>query len=440
MVFRLAQRILPALGDQTSAYEIQIGVTPAAVRLRHRGVWLDLEAHAALLQTYAIRRDEAANAYRVACLDMGRPDLAARLPEKAADIRALLEEILSSAELRGWQRTPKSGELSTERAALKKAAHYPPIVALVALSRLDKMLSSFGATLAELVSPVTGRIHAGYSVAATASGRASCAKPNIQQAPRNKDFRALFKAEAGFVFVGGDYSSMELRAAAYIAGDRRMTRAFENGEDLHRLTASRMAGKPPEAISDEERRAAKPVNFGALFGMGARGLVKSAWRDYDLVLEESEARAYLDAFASSFPDVDNWRRRHANHCEREGRIVIGRDAARGLGRMFPLSRLPAGWSCYTRACNLPIQGACADASMRALAAIDALLFKHGIAGGPVLWLHDEIVIEVPEADAAQAAELLERAMVAGFAKTFPGAPLNGLVEVRVGADWASVKG
>lgn len=115
MVFRLAQRILPALGDQTSAYEIQIGVTPAVVRLRHRGVRLDLEAHAALLRTYAVRRDEAANAYRVACPDMGRPDLAARLPEKAADIRALLEEILSSAELRGWQRT--RNQASSRRSA-----------------------------------------------------------------------------------------------------------------------------------------------------------------------------------------------------------------------------------------------------------------------------------------------------------------------------------
>ena len=158
------------------------------------------------------------------------------------------------------------------------------------------------------------------------------------------------------------------------------------------------------------------------------------------MLERGEARAWLDAFATVLPDFIRWRRRHADQCEREGRIVIGKDAARGLGRMFPLSRLPAGWSAYTRACNLPIQGACADASMRALAAIDALLFKHGIEGGPVLWLHDEIVLEVPEADAEQAAELLERAMVAGFAKTFPGAPLNGLVAVRVGADWAAVKG
>ncbi len=192
---------------------------------------------------------------------------------------------------------------------------------------------------------------------------------------------------------------MELRAAAHISGDRRMTQAFMDGEDLHRLTASRVTGKPPEEISDEERRGAKAINFGSIYGIGARGLVKAAWRDYEMVIDAAEARTWLDAFAQAYPELADWRRRHANKCEREGRIVIGRDAARGIGRVFPLSRLPAGWSAYTRACNLPVQGACADASMRALWAIDALLFEHGIEGGPVIWAHDEIIIEVSETDA-----------------------------------------
>ncbi len=196
-VFRLAQRILPALGCQASAYEIQIGVTPAVVRMRHRGVLLDIEAHAELMKSYAARRLEAAGAYRAACLDMGRPELAASLPQTPAEKRALLEAILSSEELRCWQRTAKSGELSTARGELRRAAHYPPILALVALSRIDKMLSAFGPRLAALVSPVTGRLHAGYSVAGAEGGRASCSFPNMQQAPRDKAFRALVKAADG---------------------------------------------------------------------------------------------------------------------------------------------------------------------------------------------------------------------------------------------------
>jgi hypothetical protein len=120
-------------------------------------------------------------------------------------------------------------------------------------------------------------------------------------------------------------------------------------------------------------------------------------------------------------------------------IVAGRLAAKEMLALFELSWLKPNRSSYTVACNLPIQGACADAPMLALAAIDEALFEGGINGGPVAWLHDEIVLEVPIEDAERAAELLEKVMVEAFAATFPYAPLNGLVEVHTGPDWASLQ-
>jgi hypothetical protein len=111
--------------------------------------------------------------------------------------------------------------------------------------------------------------------------------------------------------------------------------------------------------------------------------------------------------------------------------------ARRMG--YPKSRVPEGASYYTKCCNLPVQGACADASMLALAYVDDRLFEAGISGGPVAWLHDEIVIEVREDQAERAAEILKQAMVDGFAETFPGAPLNGLVEPYVGLSWGEAK-
>jgi DNA polymerase-1 len=151
----------------------------------------------------------------------------------------LLTTLLSSDELARWRRTDKSGALSTKRSELLRAGHYPPIRALVKLSRLDKLLTSFGRTLAVPVSPVTGRIHAHYRVASTASGRASCAGANLRQIPHDRRFRALFIHEPGHVLVVADYSSMELRAAAHISGDRAMAEVFEQGLDLHKITASR---------------------------------------------------------------------------------------------------------------------------------------------------------------------------------------------------------
>jgi DNA polymerase I len=442
MAFNLSRRILPALGAQVGAYEIQITAVPAAARMQRRGIRLDRDAHAGFIEAKRAQRVETCAAYKAACVDMGLLDLAAKLPAKPSEKQAVLEAILSSDEIASWKRTEKSGALSTARNELKRVAFlYPPIRELVALSKIDKILSAFGPTLTTMVSPVTGRIHANYRIAATASGRATCSYPNLQQAPRDPDFRALFRAAEGRKLVGGDFSGMELRAMAAISGDRAMTEAFRAGKDLHKITASRMLGKPEDAITKEDRQAAKAVNFGSIFGIGASGLVKTAWDQYDVVLTLEEAHRWVDAVDRAYPTLRPWRYDHYRKCQADGKIVIGKDAKRGIGRFYPLSRLPKGaHNGYTRACNFPVQGSCADVSMLALEAIDRLLFEHEIDGGPVAWLHDEIILEVPETNAEQARELLEKAMVDAFAETFPGAPLNGLVDVRIGDNWAEVKG
>jgi DNA polymerase-1 len=182
------------------------------------------------------------------------------------------------------------------------------------------------------------------------------------------------------------------------------------------------------------------VNFGAIFGQGAAGLVKSAWDQWELVLDLDESKAWVKIFENSYFEYARWRRDHHRLCQSRNHIVIGKDAARGIGRIFPFSRLPEGNNGYTRSCNLPVQGSCADASMLALAFVDDRLFDAGIDGGPVAWLHDEIVLEVCVEDAEQAAEILKQSMIDAFTENFPGAPLNGLVDVRIGASWAEAKG
>jgi DNA polymerase I len=192
-------------------------------------------------------------------------------------------------------------------------------------------------------------------------------------------------------------------------------------------------------VTKAERQAAKATNFGSLYGIGPATLARSAWADYGVKLSIDKARAQLDAFAASFPGVVPWRNQHHERCVERKCIIIGRDAARGIGRLFPQSRLKNGRSFYTASANLPVQGACADASMLALAYIDDRPFDAGIEGGAVAWLHDEIVLEVAAEDAEQAAELLKQAMIDAFAETFPGAPLNGLVEPHIGANWSAAK-
>jgi DNA polymerase-1 len=342
VAWRIAEKILPRLDVQRSAYEIQMKAVPAAMRMEQRGFKLDVEADVRLLADLENERLDAEQEYREACLASGHTSLAAQPPSTPTQKGALLTTLLTSDELAHQRRTEKSGALSTKRSELLRAGHYPPIRALVKLSRLDKTLSSFGQTLAALVSPVTGRIHAHYRVASTASGRASCAGPNLQQIPRDRRFRALFVPEPGYVFVVADYSSMELRAAAYISGDRAMTKVFEQGLDLHTITASRMTGKDLAAVTDEERKGAKAVNFGGIYGQGAAGLVQAAWAQWGLVLDQVEAEAWLQAFADSYPGFTQWRREHYQRCEARHHIVIGKDADRGAGFSPRAAFLKAG--------------------------------------------------------------------------------------------------
>ena len=442
----LAETVLPLLGERRTAYDIQVGAIPAVVRMQLRGILLDATAHAALIAALKAERTRLTGVYAAACEEAGRADLRQPgVPGNVPAIEALLTSLLTEQERQNWPRTPKSGKLSTRRADLAaSAAAYPLLKALVDLT---KQLNTYGERLAAQISPVTGRIHASYRVGGAISGRSTCSKPNMQNTPDMQpveglpSFRTLFVARKGYIFVAADWSSMEMRAAAHVAADEAMTRAFEHGEDMHVLTARTMLGLDeagwlalPEEERKRHRKHAKPVNFGRIYGQGAPGLVASASAQYGLVLDLVTAKAWIAAFEESYPDITRWARASSRACERAGRIPIGREG----GRIHEIHWNAEGYR-YAQCLSLPIQGACADAFMLALAAIDATLFEAGIEGGPVAAPHDEIVLEVPEADAARAASLLKDAMTDAFAATFPGAPLQNLVAVKIGRSWAETK-
>ena len=196
-----------------------------------------------------------------------------------------------------------------------------------------------------------------------------------------------------------------MRAAAHIAADETMTQAFERGEDLHALTARTMLGLDaagwlalPEETRKQHRKHAKPVNFGRLYGQGARGLVASAREQYGLVLDLATAKEWIRAFQETYPDYTRWCRDFARlraqwpHPDRPRGRARARDSLES-GSAVPLHPVPQSTD----------PRRCADAFMLALAMIDAALFEAGIEGGPVAAPHDEIVLEVPEADAARAA-------------------------------------
>jgi DNA polymerase-1 len=271
------------------------------------------------------------------------------------------------------------------------------------------------------------------------SGRMSCSDPGLQQIPRGAEYRRCFVARPGHVLVKADYSQVELRAAAAIAPEPEMQRAYRAGEDLHALTAARLLGKKVEEVTKEDRQLAKAVNFGLLFGMGWRGLKGYARAHYGVALTDDQARGYRDAFFRAYPGLRAWHGRVGAELARLARSdADARYHARTVGgRRVSLAaaRRDREGTLYpnkAEALNAPVQGTAADGLK---AAIGLLWERRAECPGavPVLFVHDEVVVEAPADSAGVAAEWLKQAMVDGMAPLIAPVPVE--VEVTVGRTW-----
>jgi DNA polymerase I-like protein with 3'-5' exonuclease and polymerase domains len=440
-LMRLCPPLFRDLAPQISAYRTQLAAVPAVARMNRAGITLDLARHAEALETFADQDAVACAAYQAACLAMDppRPDLAAKVPRSDGEVAAFLKAVLSEEELKGWRQVRKPWELSTARSELRKAIQYPPVAPLIEIDELDSVRLTFGETLRHLVSPVTGRLHPSYQVCGAPPGRSSCAHPNLQGAPRNPKIRALIKAAAGHVFVAADYSCMELRGAAYFFDDTPLAAVFERGEDPHKITAARVAGKPVEAVSDDERTHAKATNFGTIYGISPAGLVEQIWKNAHKLVSAAEAEGLLAAFEQLYTDLMAHRREYVQVCQKRGAIVVGSEWRDGRGRIVPFARLPKDQPIRTCCLSYPIQGLCADVCMKAVAEVDRRLIEERLEARLVAWVHDELIVEASEREAEAVKTLLKDAMEQAFLDVFPKATLLKLVEVNVGPNWAAVK-
>lgn len=306
-------------------------------------------------------------------------------------------------------------ELSdTREETLSRYRTHPTVAALLAYREHKKRLSTYGGSWLEYLHPTTGRIHPSWRQIGAASGRMACSSPNLQQVPREAAYRACFRAPEGRVLLKADYSQIELRLAAQIAGEKRMIEAFQRGEDLHTLTARLVTGKAEP--SREDRQLAKALNFGLLYGMGAEGLRVYARTNYGLELSPQEAEALREAFFRAYPGLRAWHRRQPEG-ETEARTLSGR--RRVTDR-------------YTEKLNTPVQGSGADGLKLAM----TLLYEsRREAPGcfPVLAVHDEIVIEAPAEGINAAYSWVTRSMREGMGAFLTKVPV--LVEAGVYEDW-----
>ena len=338
----------------------------------------------------------------------GDPDI--NLDSPAQIIEALGRMGIKVEGTRSWQLQPI-------------ARDYPVVHKLLEYRTVQKALSSYGPSMLNHISPVTGRLHPDFRQIGASGGRMSCSDPNLQQIPNTPEYRTCFRAPAGRKLVIADYSQIELRILADWSQDAALVKALVSGEDLHCATASQMLGVRIDEVSKEQRAAAKQLNYGLMYGLGAQGLAARI----ECSIEEAEdlIRKYFGAYKG----VAEWLREAAD------RAIQDRVSRTRSGRMVSFTFDPADRAQVAAmerfGKNAPIQGSSADIIKRALARLYEPLKP--LSARVVNCVHDEIVVEVVEENAEASKQIMEREMILAAREFIRSVPMT--VDVAISDAW-----
>src|SRR2546428_10295885 len=305
------------------------------------------------------------------------------------------------------------------------AAQYPVVAKLLDYRTVQKALTSYGQNIIEMINPVTGRLHADFRQIGAPTGRFACTNPNIQQVPHAVEDRRCFMGHPeGRTLVIADYSQIELRILAEFSGDAAFIDAFNSGADLHRVTAAQVFGVSQDQVSKEQRDFAKRLNFGVVYGIGAQRFSMMTG------LSVTEAEDVLRRYFATYRKLDAYLRESAS------RAVSDKQARTGSGRLVKFNYDPSARQQVSmtqrNGKNAPIQGTSADILKRALRLLNDDLRE--TSAKIVNIIHDEIVVEVDEAEADQVAQTVERTMCAAAEEYLKTVPVK--VESQVASEWA----
>jgi DNA polymerase-1 len=324
------------------------------------------------------------------------------------------------------KKTPKGQPSTAEEVLAELAQDYPLPRLILDYRSLSKLKSTYTDKLPKMINPHSGRVHTSYHQAVAATGRLSSSEPNLQNIPvrteEGRRIRQAFIAESGYRIVAADYSQIELRIMAHLSGDKGLLKAFEQGEDIHRATAAEVFEVPLDEVSSEQRRSAKAINFGLIYGMSAFGLAKQ------LGIKREAAQNYVDLYFERYPGVRQYMDDTRERAREQGYVetVFGRrlyipdiKSSNGQRRQYA----------ERTAINAPMQGTAADIIKRAMLAVDAWLAQEPEVH-MVMQVHDELVFEVPEKRVDEVSKKIIELM-SGAAELR--VPL--LVEAGSGANW-----
>jgi DNA polymerase-1 len=406
---------LPALARIYS--EIEQPLVPVLLRMEHTGVLIDR-----------------------AMLELQSKELAKRMAELQAEAHEAaggvfnvespkqLQQILyEKLQLPVKRKTP-TGQPSTAEDVLEElAADYPLPRLILEYRGLAKLRSTYTERLPEQIDPVTGRVHTSYHQAVAATGRLSSTDPNLQnipiRSPEGRRIRQAFIAPPGCVLLAADYSQIELRIMAHLSGDEGLLSAFAADRDIHQSTAAEVFGLAPELVSAEQRRAAKAINFGLIYGMSAFGLARQ------LGIDRQAAGQYVERYFTRYPGVKRYMDATRELARRNGYVetVLGRRLY--LPEIASRNRQLQQYA-ERSAINAPMQGTAADIIKRAMLAVDDWCSTQNGAARLIMQVHDELVLEVRTEALAKTRELV-CALMSGAAEL--AVPLK--VDSGSGANW-----
>ena len=321
---------------------------------------------------------------------------------------------------------------STSAEVLEKLRPQHPIIDLILEYRqLTKLNSTYVEGLAKVIAP-DGRIHTSFQNTVTATGRLSSTEPNLQNIPVRTELgaqiRTMFIARPGWVLVDADYSQIELRLLAHMAGDEKMIAAFQSGQDIHAQTASQVFGLPPEEVTGELRRRAKAVNFGIVYGISDFSLAQ------DIGVSRQEAADYMNKYLATFSGVREYMEHVKAQAKEDGYVTTLMGRRRWLPELKSTNYNLRAFG-ERVALNMPIQGTAADVMKLAMIRVARRLKAEGLQAQLILQVHDELIVECPQEEADQVKALLTQEMEGAGNFSVP-----LVAEAGSGRSWAEAKG
>ena len=396
------------------------------IELPAMSVLFDMERSGVLIDAFLLAQQSEELGRRLMTLEREAHELAGQ-PFNLGSPKQLGEILFGKLGLPVVKKT-STGQPSTDEEVLQQLAEDYPLPKLLLEHRgLAKLKSTYTDKLPRMVNPKTGRVHTCFSQAVAVTGRLASSEPNLQNIPirtaEGRRIRAAFIAPREHVIVSADYSQIELRIMAHLSGDARLAQAFADGEDVHRATAAEIFGLAPGEVTSEQRRYAKVINFGLIYGMSAHGLAKN------LGLERAAAAAYIDRYFARYPGVAAYMERTRADAKARGYVetVFGRRLYLPEIRASQAGRRQAA---ERAAINAPMQGTAADLIKKAMIATQRWLADAKLRSRLVLQVHDELVLEVPH-DELETVQATLPGLMTGVADL--SVPL--LVEVGSGDNW-----